>query len=264
MSEKKPQNITEYKRWLFEKYKAKIDIPVKNHYESVALRVRDSFITSPLWQKILSELNNLKETYYLSTHYDLLSTLTTDYRFATKPFDSFLLKTFRTNILENSLWPNEPEGGWLQPENWISRANDIVRTCITVKYLDGVEFLLKKLHETAEQDGAESWKYYVGGVDGYYAGHLYVRREYEVPKLNFNTEYIPVTVELQITTQIHEVIRRLLHKHFEQRRKKTPTRPEEWQWDYRSEEFATNYLGHLLHYIDGMIMDLRERKREDN
>ncbi len=32
-----------------------------------------------------------------------------------------------------------------------------------------------------------------------------------------------------------------------------------WQWDYKGDEFATNYLGHILHYVEGMIMDVRER-----
>lgn len=261
MSSDKPKNMKEYKRWLSEKFKAQIDDPTRNHYESIALRVKETFAASSLWQLILSELPNLGEEYYLATHYQLLAAPSEKPQLLIKPFDSFLLKTFRKNVVENTSWPEEPKDGWLEPANWIARANDIVRTCITVKYLDGVEFLLHRLHKLAEREESKAWKYYVGGVDGYYAGHLYISRIYEVPKRNYDTESIAVTGELQITTQIHEVIRRLLHKHFERRRKKLSSRPEEWQWDYRSEEFATNYLGHILHYVDGMIMDLRERKR---
>lgn len=33
-----------------------------------------------------------------------------------------------------------------------------------------------------------------------------------------------------------------------------------WQWDYESDEFIPNYLGHILHYIEGMIMEVRKRE----
>lgn len=32
-----------------------------------------------------------------------------------------------------------------------------------------------------------------------------------------------------------------------------------WQWQYRGDQFVPNYLGHILHYIEGMIMEVRER-----
>ncbi len=33
-----------------------------------------------------------------------------------------------------------------------------------------------------------------------------------------------------------------------------------WQWDYKCDEFLPNYLGHIIHYIEGMIMEVRDRK----
>ena len=35
-----------------------------------------------------------------------------------------------------------------------------------------------------------------------------------------------------------------------------------WQWDYTSDEFAANYLGHILHYVEGMIIDIREKQKD--
>ena len=64
-------------------------------------------------------------------------------------------------------------------------------------------------------------------------------------------------MEIQITTQVQELILNLLHKYYERRRNKIE--PDNWQWDHASDEFATNYLGHILHYVEGMIVEVRER-----
>jgi hypothetical protein len=92
---------------------------------------------------------------------------------------------------------------------------------------------------------------------------LYIKQEFEVPKMVWDTEKIDVSIEIQITTQLQEAIRRLLHKHYEERRKCIRTEEKIWQWDYKSEEFATNYLGHILHYVEGMITDIREKQKGD-
>ena len=69
---------------------------------------------------------------------------------------------------------------------------------------------------------------------------------------------------MQITTQLQEVIRKLLHKHYESRRKRTTPDELKWQWDYKSDEFSANYLGHILHYIEGMIMEVRDKQEGKN
>ncbi len=71
---------------------------------------------------------------------------------------------------------------------------------------------------------------------------------------------VNVPVEIQITTQLPEVIRKLMHKYYEEKRSKLNTNTK-WQWDYKSNEFSLNYLGHILHYIEGMIMEIREKQR---
>ena len=39
-----------------------------------------------------------------------------------------------------------------------------------------------------------------------------------------------------------------------------------WQWDYTNDRFNTNYLGHIVHYVEGMIVQLRDKqmKQEQN
>ena len=81
------------------------------------------------------------------------------------------------------------------------------------------------------------------------------------PRFQSVIELVEIEVELQVTTQLQELIRSLLHVHYEKRRKEHEALEEQWQWDYKSDEFATNYLGHILHYVEGMIVEVRDRHR---
>ena len=64
-----------------------------------------------------------------------------------------------------------------------------------------------------------------------------------------------VHVEVQLCTQIQEVIRSLTHVFYKKRRVKPRAPGHKWQWDCEGDEFVPNYLGHMLHYADGMIMN---------
>jgi hypothetical protein len=54
-----------------------------------------------------------------------------------------------------------------------------------------------------------------------------------------------------------------LHKYYEERRKRIKEENIKWQWNYKSDEFTVNYLGHILHYVEGMIMEVRETQKEE-
>jgi predicted NAD-dependent protein-ADP-ribosyltransferase YbiA (DUF1768 family) len=96
--------------------------------------------------------------------------------------------------------------------------------------------------------------------EGYYAAHFYARNEFEISKLDWDTERVSVSVEIQVTTQLQEVIKNLLHTYYEKRRLAAQDAPADWQWDYRTDECCTNDLGHILHYVEGMIVEIRERQ----
>jgi hypothetical protein len=55
----------------------------------------------------------------------------------------------------------------------------------------------------------------------------------------------------------------LLHKYYEERRKKIGAEDVKWQWNYKTDEFVANYLGHILHYVEGMIMEIRDKQKEE-
>ncbi len=259
MKTQRPSDIDEYKKWLKDSHQVEISVKTKTYYKTVTSKAATDFCASRFWQSLLSDLGPINEEYYLRTNYYLLIESSPP-DLLTKPFDSFLLKTFRQNVISNSNWPKPPDSGWLLPGNWFSRINDTVRTCFVVKYLDGVNFLVEKCAELSAAASHYSRVDFEAKEEGYYAAHFYVTFPCEVPREDWDTKDENILVEIQITTQLQEVIRRLLHKYYDQRRAERPTPSSKWQWDYRSDEFATNYLGHILHYIEGMIMDVRDKR----
>lgn len=259
MSVDKPRSIDEYRVWLNEQHRVEISERTQTYYEAVFSKAARDFSHTPFWQTLKSELDQINQQYYLNTKYYLFIESTLP-ELHTKSFDSFLLKTFRQNVLNNKNWPEPPNDGWLLPENWFSRINDTVRTFFVVKYLDGVNFLADHLSERGKAAGYDCRVDFEAKEEGYYAAHFYIRFPCEVPRENWDTKDVDISVEIQITTQLQEVIRHLLHKHYEQRRVDFLPPDVKWQWDYRSEEFAANYLGHILHYVEGMIMEVRDKQ----
>ena len=231
----------------------------KSRLSTVGAKLLSDIETSPAWQELVGLYQDIEDEYTAISDYKLFATPEHP-TLLLKPYESLLNKSFRKNVLLNHGWPRPPGGGWITPANWYEKTNDIVRTTIVVKYLDGVEFLIDRIREIA---GSHSHKFdvdYEAREEGYYAAHCYVTFEVEVPKLNWDTEILKVRLEIQVTTQLQDVIRKLTHDYYEIRRsQELPNTGTKWQWNYSSPEFVPNYLGHILHYVEGMIMEVRTR-----
>ena len=61
-------------------------------------------------------------------------------------------------------------------------------------------------------------------------------------------------------TQVQEVIRKLLHYYYEQKRIETRNYDTNWKWNYKSDLFSSSYLGHILHYVEGLILEVRDKQ----
>ena len=260
MKNKKPEDINEYKKWLREKHDVEISERVRTYYGSVTHKIEKDFENSSLWIQLNENLEECCSRYLLKTGYNLLISEFKP-KLNIKPFDSLLLKTFRKNVLENKNWPDEPERGWILPNNWYSRINDIIRTLFVVKYLDGINSMIEEIQSLCGEQGLSFHVDLEAKEEGYYAAHLYTKQEFEIPRVTWDTETVEVSIEIQVTSQLQEVIRKLLHRHYEERRKSVREEDLDWQWNYKSDEFATNYLGHILHYVEGMIMEIREKQK---
>lgn len=262
MSKQKPKSITEYKDWLKKEQNTEITSRTEAYYSSVTQSVKLGVLNSEIWNCLQDNLREFNDEYQIKTGYPLLIGIKQP-GIDIKSFNSFINKTYRKNILNNSNWPDPPNQGWILPENWYTRINDIVRTLIIVKYLDGVEFISNKIDLLCADLELYFRSFFEAREEGYYAAHLYTNIDLEIPNINWDTRIIKVSFEIQVTTQLQEVIRKLLHKYYEDRRSKKTDKDSSWQWDYKSDEFSANYLGHILHYVEGMIIDIRERQKNE-
>jgi len=256
---KKPTNIKEFKTWLKDNHELNLTNVHSNYYDSTIEIAKVEFEKSEFWQKFLGSLQTLNQAYYSKTDYYLYKE---NYKpkVVTKSFDSVVSKCFRRNIVSNRGFPKEPRNGWLYPNECFESINDLIRTSVVVKYLDGIEFIINSLDSLAKETNSQFDIHYEARDTGYYAVHTYLRQEIEVPNREWNTTKYNFKIEIQITTELQENIKTLTHKYYEQRREKIHNKKELWQWKYESDEFAVNYLGHILHYLEGQIMDIRNKK----
>jgi hypothetical protein len=260
VSTQRPATLREYIFWLRDSHKVVVDDRTERYYDAVTRKMRGDFEASALWLGILGELQEWNDE-YARNGYPLL--LGFDPALVPKPYASFLMKTFRKNCVRNDNWPGAPAGGWLLPVNWYSDVHDLVRTLLVVKYLDGVEFAMKKLLAYLDDNGIEAVGTLEARVEGYYAAHVVLSQDFEIPREDWDTTHVTTGVEIQVTTQLQEVMRAHLHEYYDERRLQEPTDLVAWQWNYRTPEFSTGYLAHILHYVEGMIVEIRDKQRKE-
>ncbi len=170
-----------------------------------------------------------------------------------KPLESLFDKLYRKNILQNGKWIPDQE-----PKIAISqcheKVDDLFRTRMICRYMDGPKFLCKHLADFCDAQGIENNCRSVITPLGYHAWHFYLKQELD----DFNGGGAShVWIELQFTTQLAEVITSLTHVHYEAARSGgTPT--PNWQWDVYSNEFRPAYIGHGLHLLEGIIQEFRD------
>jgi len=253
-----PIPFEKYSDWLIE-HGVRVDAH-QVHYDVVCRALVEGFSLCPFWAKLRTTLRNVDASYQVANDYALISG--SGPVLIAKPWESFLHKTYRKNILGNPAFPNPPADGWYLPPNWFDRIHDIVRTTIEVRYLDGVRLVLTALAELAKQDGIVCKSDLEARVDGYYGAHFQCDFVCQVPDLNWKKYSQQISVEIQVTTSMKEVIKKLLHGYYEHSRKnpKPPT-IEEISWNYSTGQFNAAYLGHILHYIEGMILEVRKQQK---
>lgn len=251
----------DYPGWLRLTLGVDLAVEDRNYYENTADSLVAQFRNTPFWKDFCIALRDRDQEHKLSTTYPLLAPSNTKTPpILPKPYESIILKSFRRNVLDNKNWPEPPDGGWLVPENWLLKLKDIVRTTVVVKYLDGVEIVCALLQQVADAHGFDRAVEYEARDDGYYAAHSVITVPLRLNNRSWESISQPVSIEIQVTTQVQEVIRALTHKYYEQRRRVVRDESKKWQWSYRSDEFVPNYLGHILHYVEGMIMEIRDKQ----
>jgi hypothetical protein len=253
-----PIEFKDYPAWL-DTHGVSVDV-YESHYQAVCRDLVDGFSKCPFWTRAVSGLRDVDAAYQIDKKYPLISAGAP--QLLTKPWSSFLHKTYRKNVLANENFPDPPSDGWIFPSNWFGRIRDIVRTTVEVKYLDGVPIVLRSLTDLAKQQGCFQGSQLEARVNGYYGAHFECGFVCSIPDITWKRYAQQITVEVQVTTSIKEVIKKLLHTFYEDTRTKSKQPSiEEFSWNYNSPQFNAAYLGHILHYVEGMIIEVRDQQK---
>lgn len=176
-----------------------------------------------------------------------------------KPFLSAFDKAYRKDCLQNQDWPDPPGGrDWLRPWNLHQEVHDLVRTAIYCRFLDGASQLAERISVAVRQAGGSCDPEYMANETGYYAVHLSLPVRTYVTTGDWNSEEITFNIEVQVATMTQWVLRTLSHELYAKQRVQPPSN-EKWQWDPASESFKNNYLWHLLHFADGVMVEIRDQ-----
>ena len=236
---------------------------LKNHYEGCTRRAAEQLQSHPFWVELKANIQNWDALYRQETpNVEALfsGSFEQQAKLNCKTWSSAYNKAYRKNVLKNPNWPNSPDGDWVSAGTWFNTIGDILRTTLSTRYIDGVQFLAKRLVSLAEKHGLECRNQLQATPEGYYAGHVDIGFDFLIEDLSRTDIQSKVYVEFQITTQLKQVVKELLHSFYESDRLKSEK--DVWQWDYRAPLFDANYLGHVVHYLEAQILKVRERNHE--
>jgi ppGpp synthetase/RelA/SpoT-type nucleotidyltranferase len=185
-----------------------------------------------------------------------------------KSYPSAVNKTFRKNVVFNQDFPEPPgAAGWLTPDNWYSNLNDLIRSTVVCKFIDGPAFLASRLVEYAQGLRLEARSYSQEREEGYYAYHFYAKFNVSLVDLAWNDQRHAIEFEIQLATQLQDVLKELTHTFYEASRIQAHSDQGKWKWDFRTNRFRASYLSHTLHLLEAIVVELRDqsiREREAN
>jgi ppGpp synthetase/RelA/SpoT-type nucleotidyltranferase len=210
----------------------------------------------PFFRQLESDLRAWDEMERLRTGAPLLMTLEAP-QLLQKPFSSVRNKCFRKNCVSNPNFPGAPSDGWVTPVDMYSRLNDLVRGTLVCKYVDGPKLLANYLHERAGVMGLVSRFDAESREQGYYAYHFYVSVPVGVLQADLTEIEMPLQIEIQISTQLQEVMRKVTHDFYEDSRDTGLDEDGSWKWEIESNRFRAGYVSHTLHLLESIIVQLR-------
>lgn len=230
---------------------------IKTYFEQNLIVADNQVQVHPFFVGIEDFLQQCDEDYFEEHNADLRMSKQAVTLFK-KPYESLVSKTYRHNIVENLNLPSEPSNGWLFPEECFQKVNDLIRTTVVCKYVDGPRFLAKRIDEYAKSLSLNCHYYSQQKDEGYYAYHFYVEIPVQIANIKYETYDVKVSVEIQLTTQLQEVLYKITHQHYERNRRIRKNDPSSWKWEVSSSRFKSGYLSHTLHLLEAIILELRD------
>lgn len=254
----KPLSLEEYIKWAEDKIACQFGDPrIKRLYETNMNNIFNAVSQHSFLIGFSNRASEWERQYREKTRSDLFM-YNNDPKLMIKPYQSVVEKTYRQNILWNKKFPNSPPDGWYNHQNIFSRLNDLVRGTLVCRFIDGPSYVATEIQKYAEELGLECRQYSQEREEGYYAFHVYISFPVCVFNIDWMEENIEAKVEIQVTTQLQEVLRALTHKFYETRRLTASDDKGKWKWDFSSSRFKVGYLSHTLHLLESIILESRE------
>lgn len=255
----KPQTVEEYLKW------AKVvlgssfngDDRLRSVYDTNSQNILNRVNQHPFFAHFSQNTEAWNVEYEKQTRSKLF-TSNGEPKLTTKVYESVVEKTFRRNILLNNNFPDPPDTGWLNYDSVYEHFNDLVRGSLVCRFIDGPAFVANAIVAYAEECGLESRQYSHERDDGYYAYHVYVKFPISIFDLKFEKAEKMVEVEIQLTTQLQEVLRSLTQRHYEAERLIPNPDRGKWKWEFSSSRFKVGYLSHTLHLLESVILEARD------
>lgn len=225
--------------------------------------LREAFERSRYWSEVARRLHDWSGAYRTQEGALLFHGAPALPKLASKPWQSFLSRTWRQNVLWNPNWPEPPEEGWWLPDNWFERAKDIVRTRFVVRYMDGVPELAKNLVTCATQRRfkLDARIEPEAKRDGYYAFHVLVRQPFATEAIDYDGKQKRTSfVEIQVMTELAEVVSQLTHPSYESRRESGPAEiPPLWA---EGDEHEIIALAQQSAKLEKDVLKIRKQNRD--
>ena len=253
----KPVNHDEYRKWAKETLKIDFSERLTEARYTANVAVIDDVVQASAWYRDAEAKLAAINTTYSAVNKESLWMGEPTLRLNKKPFLSMVDKSFRMNVVENPNFPNPPEKGWVTPDNWFSRMNDTIRTTLVCRFLDAPEYACQAIKAHAGDCGLSSHYTARGRDEGYYSHHLYIPFLVDVLTVG-GTEQQAVELEIQVTTQLQDILKNLTHRYYSEDRSLPPNK--DWKWEFRTNRFRARFLGHSLHLLEALIVDVRESK----
>ena len=252
----RPNTIADYIEWASANLKVDFSAPAtRNRYETNVQNAQNTVQNSGFIRGFPAFITKQEGEYHSRTGAQLV--LYEELTVVKKPFDSAVQKSFRHNVLHNRDFPGRPRKDWVTPDNWYSKFDDLVRSTLVCKFIDAPRILAEALTGHAVSAGCTGRHIHRSTDEGYYAFHHYTAFQVEVVDDEWNSHTTNMEFEIQLTTQFQEVLRELTHPLYEAARLAAGPRDDQWKWDYDTPRFQTSYLGHTLHMIEAMIVQVR-------
>ncbi len=232
------------------------EIAIPGYWETLAANCEQwarELDAGPFWVEAAKRLDQWRTEYKQQTTADLLAQ-TGMPSFVAKSADSTKAKVLRKCRADTKA----PEELYSTTGAAVPAIDDLVRTRVVCRYIDGVEFLASKMEVLAKEMNLSPKRDREGRLEGYFAQHLTIDADVYY-RLGGASQPTRIRFEVQLASELATTMWNSSHPFYKFAQESSKP-AESWQWNPKDPQFIANQLGHVIHLADGLIVQLRGAK----